>query len=97
MKPGGKVIVVTGGGNGVGRAVTLEALRRGARVRCEQHAPKHKRTEAADAQLEVGARTHRRLTAAACRRLHVTRPCCRPVHQAGRRFRIPRRLIKWSQ
>lgn len=32
MKPGGKVIVVTGAGNGVGRAVTLEALQRGAAV-----------------------------------------------------------------
>jgi NAD(P)-dependent dehydrogenase (short-subunit alcohol dehydrogenase family) len=32
MKIAGKVLVVTGGGNGVGRAVTLEALRRGARV-----------------------------------------------------------------
>jgi len=32
MKPDGKVITVTGAGNGVGRAVTLEALRRGARV-----------------------------------------------------------------
>jgi NAD(P)-dependent dehydrogenase (short-subunit alcohol dehydrogenase family) len=32
MKVAGKVLVVTGGGNGVGRAVTLEALRRGARV-----------------------------------------------------------------
>jgi short-subunit dehydrogenase len=32
MKVDGKVIVVTGAGNGVGRAVTLEALRRGARV-----------------------------------------------------------------
>jgi short-subunit dehydrogenase len=32
MKVDGKVIVVTGAGNGVGRAVTLEALRRGANV-----------------------------------------------------------------
>ena len=32
MKVDGKVIVVTGAGNGVGRAVALEALRRGARV-----------------------------------------------------------------
>jgi NAD(P)-dependent dehydrogenase (short-subunit alcohol dehydrogenase family) len=32
MKVDGKVIAVTGAGNGVGRAVTLEALRRGARV-----------------------------------------------------------------
>ena len=32
MKVAGKVIVVTGAGNGVGRAVTLDALRRGARV-----------------------------------------------------------------
>ena len=32
MKVAGKVLVVTGGGNGVGRAVTFEALRRGARV-----------------------------------------------------------------
>jgi short-subunit dehydrogenase len=32
MKVEGKVLVVTGAGNGVGRAVTLEALRRGARV-----------------------------------------------------------------
>lgn len=32
MRVDGKVIVVTGAGNGVGRAVTLEALRRGARV-----------------------------------------------------------------
>lgn len=32
MQVDGKVIVVTGAGNGVGRAVTLEALRRGARV-----------------------------------------------------------------
>jgi NAD(P)-dependent dehydrogenase (short-subunit alcohol dehydrogenase family) len=32
MKVADKVLVVTGGGNGVGRAVTLEALRRGARV-----------------------------------------------------------------
>jgi NAD(P)-dependent dehydrogenase (short-subunit alcohol dehydrogenase family) len=32
MKVANKVLVVTGGGNGVGRAVTLEALRRGARV-----------------------------------------------------------------
>ena len=29
MKVDGKVIVVTGAGNGVGRAVALEALRRG--------------------------------------------------------------------
>ena len=32
MKISGKVLAVTGAGNGVGRAVTLEALRRGARV-----------------------------------------------------------------
>jgi short-subunit dehydrogenase len=32
MKVDGKVIVVTGAGNGVGRAVALEALRRGAKV-----------------------------------------------------------------
>ena len=32
MQVDGKVIVVTGAGNGVGRAVALEALRRGARV-----------------------------------------------------------------
>ena len=32
MQVDGEVIAVTGGGNGVGRAVTLEALRRGARV-----------------------------------------------------------------
>ena len=32
MRVDGKVIAVTGGGNGVGRAVALEALRRGARV-----------------------------------------------------------------
>ncbi len=32
MHVSGKVIVVTGAGNGVGRAVALEALRRGARV-----------------------------------------------------------------
>jgi NAD(P)-dependent dehydrogenase (short-subunit alcohol dehydrogenase family) len=32
MKVQGKVLVVTGAGNGVGRAVTLEALGRGARV-----------------------------------------------------------------
>jgi len=32
MQIDGKVLVVTGAGNGVGRAVTLEALRRGARV-----------------------------------------------------------------
>jgi short-subunit dehydrogenase len=32
VKVAGRVIVVTGAGNGVGRAVTLEALRRGARV-----------------------------------------------------------------
>jgi short-subunit dehydrogenase len=32
MRTAGKVLVVTGAGNGVGRAVTLEALRRGARV-----------------------------------------------------------------
>jgi short-subunit dehydrogenase len=32
MKVDGKVITVTGAGNGVGRAVTIEALRRGARV-----------------------------------------------------------------
>lgn len=32
MKIEGKVLAVTGAGNGVGRAVTLEALRRGARV-----------------------------------------------------------------
>lgn len=32
MRIDGKVIVVTGAGNGVGRAVTLEALTRGARV-----------------------------------------------------------------
>ena len=32
MKVDGKTVVVTGAGNGVGRAVTLEALRRGARV-----------------------------------------------------------------
>jgi len=32
MQVDGKVIVVTGAGNGVGRAVTIEALRRGARV-----------------------------------------------------------------
>lgn len=32
MRVNDKVIVVTGAGNGVGRAVTLEALRRGARV-----------------------------------------------------------------
>ena len=32
MKVSGKVLAVTGAGNGVGRAVTLEALRRGARV-----------------------------------------------------------------
>ena len=33
MKVDGKVIVVTGAGNGVGRAVALEALRRGAQGR----------------------------------------------------------------
>ncbi len=32
MQTAGKVLVVTGAGNGVGRAVTLEALRRGAKV-----------------------------------------------------------------
>jgi short-subunit dehydrogenase len=32
MQAQGKVLVVTGAGNGVGRAVTLEGLRRGARV-----------------------------------------------------------------
>lgn len=32
MKVAGKVIVVTGGGNGIGRQVVLELLRRGARV-----------------------------------------------------------------
>jgi short-subunit dehydrogenase len=32
MRTAGKVIAVTGAGNGVGRAVTVEALRRGARV-----------------------------------------------------------------
>jgi len=32
MRTAGKVITVTGAGNGVGRAVTVEALRRGARV-----------------------------------------------------------------
>jgi NAD(P)-dependent dehydrogenase (short-subunit alcohol dehydrogenase family) len=32
MRVDGKVIVVTGGGNGLGQAVVLEALRRGARV-----------------------------------------------------------------
>jgi short-subunit dehydrogenase len=32
VKVSGKVLAVTGAGNGVGRAVTLEALRRGARV-----------------------------------------------------------------
>jgi len=32
VKVEGKILVVTGAGNGVGRAVTLEALRRGARV-----------------------------------------------------------------
>src|SRR5690349_9709170 len=32
MKISGKVLAVTGAGNGVGRAVALEALRRGARV-----------------------------------------------------------------
>src|SRR5262245_20202758 len=32
MKVAGKVLIVTGGGNGVGRAVVLEALRRGAKV-----------------------------------------------------------------
>ncbi len=32
MKVGDKVIVVTGGGNGIGREVVLELLRRGARV-----------------------------------------------------------------
>jgi short-subunit dehydrogenase len=32
MRTAGKVLVVTGAGNGVGRAVTLEALRRGAKV-----------------------------------------------------------------
>ena len=32
MKVAGKVLVVTGAGSGIGRAVALEALRRGARV-----------------------------------------------------------------
>ena len=32
MKVNGKVLVVTGGGNGIGRQVVLELLRRGARV-----------------------------------------------------------------
>lgn len=32
MKVAGKVVVVTGGGNGIGRQVVLELLRRGARV-----------------------------------------------------------------
>ncbi len=32
MKVDGKVLIVTGGGNGIGREVTLEALRRGASV-----------------------------------------------------------------
>ena len=32
MKVSGKVLAVTGAGNGVGRAVSLEALRRGARI-----------------------------------------------------------------
>ena len=32
MKLAGKVLVVTGAGSGIGRAVTLEAVRRGARV-----------------------------------------------------------------
>ena len=32
MKTNGKVLVVTGAGNGVGRAVALEAIRRGAKV-----------------------------------------------------------------
>lgn len=32
MKLAGKVLVVTGGGNGIGRQVVLEALRRGAKV-----------------------------------------------------------------
>jgi NAD(P)-dependent dehydrogenase (short-subunit alcohol dehydrogenase family) len=32
MKVRGKVLVVTGAGNGVGRAVALEAIRRGAKV-----------------------------------------------------------------
>ena len=32
MKVSGKVLVVTGAGSGIGRAVALEALKRGARV-----------------------------------------------------------------
>lgn len=32
MKPSGKVVVVTGGGNGISRAVAIELVRRGARV-----------------------------------------------------------------
>ena len=57
MKVSGKVIVVVGGGNGIGRQVVLELLRRGARV-----AAVDVRQEGLDETVELGAAGERLAT-----------------------------------